>query len=70
MALSENYIIQNDTLKNIADAIREKTGGSEKLSPSDMATEIGNITIGPSTFKLKCVALDIAGKITDSAQGE
>lgn len=70
MALSENYIIQNDTLKNIADAIREKTGGSEKLSPSDMATEIGKITVGSSTFTLKYVILNIAGIITDSAQGE
>ena len=70
MALSENYIIQNSTLVDIADAIREKTGSSERLSPSDMATEIGKITVGSSTFTLKYVILDIAGKITDSAQGE
>lgn len=70
MALSENYIIQNNTLKDIADAIREKTGSSEKLSPSDMATEIGKITVGSSTFTLKYVILNITGKVTDSAQGE
>lgn len=70
MALSENYIIQNNTLKDIADAIREKTGSSEKLSPSDMATEIGKITVGSSTFTLKYVRLNIYGKVTDSAKGE
>ena len=70
MSKSENYIIQNSTLVDIADAIREKTGSSEKLSPSDMATEIGKITVGSSTFTLKYVILNIAGKGTDSAQGE
>lgn len=70
MALSENYIIQNNTLKDIADAIREKTGSSEKLSPSDMATEIGKITVGSSTFTLKYVILNIAGKVMDRAKGE
>jgi len=52
MALSENYIIQNSTLVDIADAIREKTGSSEKLSPSDMATEIEALGSGTATIKV------------------
>ena len=70
MALSENYIIQNSTLVDIADAIREKTGSSERLSPSDMVTEIGKIAVGSSTFTLKYVIVSIAGRVTDSANGE
>ena len=65
-----SLIIQSETLEDIADAIRTKTGGSSPMTPAQMATEIGNITIGSSTFVLKYVVLDIAGKITDSAQGE
>ena len=70
MSKSENYIIQNSTLVDIADAIREKTGSSEKLSPSDMVTEIGKIAVGSSTFTLKYVIVSIAGRVTDRANDE
>ena len=52
MSKSENYIIQNSTLVDIADAIREKTGSSERLSPSDMATEIEALGSGTATIKV------------------
>ena len=41
-----NYIIQSETLTNIANAIRAKTGNSGTLTPSQMATEISNISSG------------------------
>ena len=36
----------NETMKEIADAIREKTGKSELIAPVDFATEIKGITAG------------------------
>lgn len=41
-----NYIIQGETLTGIADAIREKTGGTDQLSPSAMASAIAGIQAG------------------------
>lgn len=38
------YLIQSGTLEDIADAIREKTGGSSLIAPEDMATEIASIS--------------------------
>ena len=37
------YLIQDTTLTAIADAIREKTGGTDQMTPDQMATEISNI---------------------------
>ena len=37
------YLIQDTTLTAIADAIREKTGGTDQMTPEQMATEISNI---------------------------
>lgn len=39
-------IIDSGTLTSIGDAIREKTGKQDLLSPSQMATEISNISVG------------------------
>ena len=39
-------IIDSGTLTSIGDAIREKTGKQDLLSPSQMVTEIGNISVG------------------------
>ena len=41
-----SLIIQSETLTSIANAIRAKTGNSGTLTPSQMATEIGNISSG------------------------
>lgn len=38
------YIIKEETLINIADAIRSKTGNSNRLSPIQMASEISSIS--------------------------
>lgn len=38
------YRIQSETLTDIADAIREKTGGSSLIAPEDMASEIASIS--------------------------
>ena len=40
------YLIQDTTLTAIADAVRSKTGSTASLSPSEIATEIGNIKTG------------------------
>ena len=42
------YLIQDTTLTAIADAIREKTGGTDQMTPEQMALEISAITTGSS----------------------
>ncbi len=39
-------VITDSLLSGIADAIREKTGGESSLTPSEMITEIENISVG------------------------
>lgn len=41
--------INSETLINIADAIRTKTGKSESMTPIDMPKEIGNLAIGSAS---------------------
>ena len=41
-----NYIIKGETLESIADAIREKTGKSDKMLPTEFAEEINAISGG------------------------
>ena len=43
------YVIEDTTLTNMADAIREKTGGTEPITPSNFATEIAGIQSGGDT---------------------
>lgn len=43
-------IIKDETLTAIGDAIREKTGKTNKLTPAEMATEIAGITTGGDTL--------------------
>jgi len=40
------YLIQDSTLTDIADAIRAKTGGSSAMTPAEMVTEIAAIPSG------------------------
>ena len=40
------YLIQGETLTGIADAIREKTGGTDPVAVSDMAAQIEGIQAG------------------------
>lgn len=44
-----SYIIQSQTLTDIADAIRNKTGSSSTLTPLEMPNAIANISSGIST---------------------
>ena len=44
-----NYLIQDSTLTDIADAIRGKTGSQATIDVADFATEISNIPSGGST---------------------
>ena len=41
-----NYMIEGQTLTDIADAIRAKTGSSDPITGANMATEIENIPTG------------------------
>ena len=43
-----NYIIQGETLTDIADAIRNKKGSNNLIDAADMATEIDSIPTGSS----------------------
>ena len=40
------YLIQSETLDDIADAINAKTGGSSAMTPAQMVTAIGSISGG------------------------
>lgn len=40
------YVIEDTTLNNTANAIREKTGKTDKITPSNFATEIASIESG------------------------
>lgn len=44
-----NVIVDDSYLQDIADSIREKTGSSEKIKPSEMSNEIDNLPSGGST---------------------
>ena len=41
-----NYMIEGQTLTDIADAIRAKTGSSDPITGANMASEIENIPTG------------------------
>ena len=44
------YLIQKTTLTSIADAIREKTGTTGTIKPTEMASKIGEISVGGGGF--------------------
>lgn len=43
-----NVLVDEQTLKNIADSIRAKSGKTDKMLPSAMSTEIDNLSSGGS----------------------
>lgn len=66
-----NYMIEGQTLTDIADAIRAKTGSSDPITGANMATEIGNIPTGGeesySNELWKSVLSDITNVYTGSS---
>lgn len=52
-------LINENTLKDMADSIRAKTGSTEKLKPSDMVTDINSLYIGSDTRDANATAKDI-----------
>lgn len=54
------YSIEDTTLTGIADAIREKTGGSEEIKVEDMAGKIGEISGGSGAVETCTVTIDVS----------
>lgn len=48
-----NYVIQDITLTNIANAIREKSGSEDAYKPTEMAAAISAITTGGGSSEIK-----------------
>lgn len=63
------YFIQESSLVSIADAIRTKTGDSEKLSLDDMPTAIASIESGV-TPETPSITVSSSGLITATANGK
>lgn len=57
------YIIDGDTLENIADAIRGKTGATDTMTPDQMAVAIDGLEIGGGNTDLLDEMID--GSITE-----
>lgn len=46
--MDNKVLLKEETVVSIADAIREKSGSSEKMTPAQMAVKIQNLTVGES----------------------
>ena len=46
--MDNKVLLKEETVVSIADAIREKSGSSEKMTPAQMAVRIQNLTVGGS----------------------
>lgn len=58
--------IKSETMEGIADAIREKTGGTDTIAPPEMAEEIRGITAGGGNVTLD-TTLSKSGYAADAA---
>jgi hypothetical protein len=57
------FLIQSETLDDIANAINAKTGGSSAMTPAEMVTAIGNIPTGGGggeAYELHSVQITLA----------
>jgi hypothetical protein len=59
------FLIQSETLDEIADAINAKTGGSSAMTPAEMVTAIGSISGGGETDLTPFFA--VAGEVTPTS---
>lgn len=66
-----DYLIKGETLTNIADAIRSKTGSTEDIKAKDMASTIETISTGTDTSDATATADEIfAGETAYTADGK
>ena len=69
----DEYLIQGSTLTDIADAIREKTGDTELMTPAEMVEAIEGITGGGKTLLADYTASENVSAIqidfTEAMQG-
>jgi hypothetical protein len=64
------YLIQGETLTNIANAVREKTGENETIKLSQLASKISNISTGTTVQrKTGSFTTNTSGKATISDVG-
>ena len=64
-----DYIIQSETLDNIANAINAKTGGSSAMTPAQMVTEIASISGGGGSLPSSISKID-GGEFTFAGDRE
>lgn len=65
-----DYLIKEETLTNIANAIRSETGTTAKINPDDMDTAISNIvTLSEGTADATAVAADLLSGKTAYVNG-
>lgn len=63
------YLIQGETLDDIADAINAKTGGSSAMTPTQMVTAIGTISGGGGSLPTSISKID-GGEFTFASETE
>ena len=65
-----DYLIKEETLTNIADAIRSETGTTAKIDPDDMDTAISNIvTLKEGSADATAIAADLLSGKTAYVNG-
>ncbi len=58
------YLIQSETLDDIADAINAKTGGSSAMTPAEMVTAIGSISGGGEKTLTKLAEYSVTSAVS------
>lgn len=66
----KEYLIKGETLTEIADAIRAKTGETENIAPGDMPLKIANIETGITPTGTKSITENGTHDVTEYANAE